>query len=325
MHSMNATDSKFIIKTGRQAISQEASALLKLEASLGDEFASAVQCLNDTTGRIIITGIGKSGHVGAKMAATFASTGSPSQFVHATEAAHGDLGMITSQDCIIAISKSGKTKELSRIVDYASLRNISLIAITDNPKSPLAEAANITLLLPAEEEACSMGLAPTTSTTMTMAMGDALAVALLQCKGFSPDAFRDFHPGGSLGNILTKASDIMHKGKDMPLVQEDVKMQDAIIAMAEKRFGCIGVTDKHGNFCGLITDGDLRRTMNDDFLSKFCKDIMTKNPYTVTADTPINAVLKTMNEKCFGVAFVIDAKKPVGIIHIHDILHTLAG
>ncbi len=322
---MSASDSKFILKAGKQVLSQEAAALIELEKSLGNKFVSAVQLLNNTRGRIIISGIGKSGHVGKKIAATFASTGTPAQFIHATEAAHGDLGMIAPNDCIIAISKSGKTKELARIVEYASLYNISLITITDNPNSPLAEAADITLLLPQKDEACSMGLAPTTSTTMSMALGDALAIALLQCKGFSPDAFRNFHPGGNLGNILIRARDIMHKGTDMPLVQKDVRMNDAIIAMAEKRFGCIGIIDSKGDFCGLITDGDLRRTMNDDFLSKFCQDVMTQNPYTVMGDTLINSILKVMNEKCFGVVFVVENNKPLGIIHIHDILHAHAS
>lgn len=323
----NNTD---ILAIAQKTLNEEAEALRILGESLGQEFIETINLLNKIKSRIIVTGVGKSGHVARKIAATLASTGTPAQFVHAAEAAHGDLGMITSEDAIIALSKSGKTPELAQIIDYSTLSDIPLIAITENPTSPLATAATIVLRLPLIEEACSLGLAPTTSTSMSMALGDAIAIALLQRKGFSKEDFRDLHPGGNLGNLLKRASEVMHRGKDMPIVHKDMQMQSAIIAMAEKRFGCIGVTDDNGVFCGLITDGDLRRSMDDEFWddefwSKPCYKVMTQNPYVVSPDTPINAILKVMNEKCFGVVFVTDNKKPVGIVHIHDILRARIG
>jgi arabinose-5-phosphate isomerase len=287
---------------------------------LGRAFIAAADMISGAHGRLIVTGMGKSGHVGRKIAATFASTGTPAFFVHPGEASHGDLGMIMQDDIVIALSNSGETAELTDLVAYTRRFSIPLIAITARAGSALDTAADITLQLPKVPEVCPMGLAPTTSTTMMLAMGDALAVAALECKGFTADDFRNFHPGGKIGKILLRTSEVMHSGADLPLAQEADTMNHVLVVMTEKSFGCAGIVDASGRLTGIITDGDLRRHMQGDLLSKKAADIMTKGPQTITPQTLAAEALKILNDKKRTQLFVVDGEKPVGILHIHDLL-----
>ena len=257
-----------IIKLGKNCIEQEKDALEKLCQLLAVDFANCVNALKNLRGRLIVTGIGKSGHIGKKIAASFASTGCPSFFVHAAEASHGDLGMLTKDDIVLALSNSGTTPELTNILHYVSSHKIPLIAVTKNPDSPLAKIATYCLLLSDHAEADILELAPTSSTIQMLALGDALCVALLSLKGFTKEQFKNFHPGGKLGQQLTRVGDIMHADKSLPLVLKTMNMKEAILAMAAKPYGIIGVVDKSGMLDGIITDGDLRRAMSDDFLTK---------------------------------------------------------
>ncbi len=308
------------IKIGQHVIDIERDALGVLSKSLDINFADAVRVLHNVKGRIIISGMGKSGHIGVKIAATMASTGSPAQFVHPAEASHGDLGMITADDAVLALSNSGETKELRDLLLYTKRFAIPLIAITAKPDSTLANNADIGLILPDQPEASSVGLAPTTSTTMTLALGDALAVALLERKGFSAVDFKVFHPGGKLGQQLMRVGDLMHMDDELPLANNDSVMRDAILTMAHKPFGCIGVICDAGNLQGIITDGDLRRHMSNDLMDKKVKDIMTFNPITITSDNLAAEVIALMNKAKISAVFIVEDKKPVGIIHLHDFL-----
>ena len=291
-----------------------------LDNGMAEPFARAVAALVAAKGRVIVTGIGKSGHVGQKLAATMASTGTPSFFVHATEASHGDLGMVTAEDAIIALSWSGETVELGNIITYSRRFRVPLIAITSSAKSALGSQADIVLELPKAKEACPHGLAPTTSTTMQLALGDALAVAMLEAKGFSAHDFKVFHPGGKLGATLKYVRDLMHQGEAMPLVPADMAMADALLVMTRKTFGCVGVVDAAGRLSGMITDGDLRRHMSGGLLAMQAGAIMTRTPDTLTPLTLASAALEHFNARKRTQMFVVDGGLPVGILHVHDLL-----
>ncbi len=291
-----------------------------LDADLGVAFAKAVAVLAAAKGRVIISGIGKSGHVGQKLAATFASTGTPAFFVHPTEASHGDLGMITPDDAIVALSWSGETAELANIITFSRRFSVPLIAITSRSDSALGKQADIVLELPKAKEACPHGLAPTTSTTMQLALGDALAVALLEGKGFSAHDFKVFHPGGKLGASLKYVADFMHTGTEIPLIAEGALTSEAIMVMTGKSFGCVGVLDGDGRLIGMITDGDLRRHMRADLMQVPAAQIMTRNPNTLRPDTLASAALEQFNARKRTQMFVVEAGTPIGILHVHDFL-----
>jgi arabinose-5-phosphate isomerase len=305
----------------------EAEGINALSASLDDKFTAALDALAAVTGRVIVTGMGKSGHIARKIAATLASTGTPAYFVHPGEASHGDLGMIAHDDAVIALSNSGNTQELNDLLEYAKRFSIPLIAITARANSMMAELADTALILPPVPEGCPMGLAPTTSTTMQLALGDAIAVALLERRGFSTTDFQVFHPGGQLGNKLLRVSDLMHSGADMPLTTPDTPMSEAVLTMTEKRFGCVGVVDDTGLLIGVITDGDLRRHMSSDMLSLRAGDIMTSNPRTIRSSALAAEAVAFMNTSTppFLCVFVVDGASsssgaPTGILHMHDCL-----
>ena len=292
-----------------------------LESSpLGDAFTSCIARIAAIPGRVVTTGMGKSGHIARKIAATFSSTGTPSFYVHPAEAGHGDLGMITRDDVVLALSNSGRIDDYVNILGYCRRFGIPLISITRNAASALAQESDLAIVLPASPEACPMGLAPTTSSTMMLALGDALAVALLERRGFSAEDFRVFHPGGQIGSQLLRVSDLMHKGDAMPLVGFGVPMSDALVVMTRKSLGCIGIVDKDGSLLGIITDGDLRRHMSVDFLVRRAGDLMTKNPKTIRSGALAAEALRIMNEKSITSLFVVEDGNPVGIIHIHDCL-----
>lgn len=296
-----------------------------LASSLGAEFERAIAILKDVRGRVIVTGIGKSGHIGQKLAATFASTGTPAHFVHPTEASHGDLGMITRDDCVLAISWSGETVELTNILTFAGRFAVPLIAITSRAGSALGRAANVVLELPRAAEACPHGLAPTTSTTMQLAMGDCIAVALLEAKGFSAHDFKVFHPGGSLGARLKFVADVMHTGERLPLAREDDVMSQALVTMTAKALGCLGIVDGQGRFVGIITDGDLRRHMGQDLLKATAGQIMTRKPKTIASNMLASAALEQINASRITTLFVVEKSKPVGVVHVHDLLRLGLG
>ncbi len=309
-----------LLASGRNVLIAEGNALRVLAGQLNDSFIKAVRQLVACKGRVVVTGMGKSGHIARKISATMASTGTPSLFVHPGEASHGDLGMILPSDVVIAISNSGETAELSDLIDYTKRFSIPLIGVTSRSKSALGQAADILLLLPAEPEVGSLGLAPTTSTTLTLALGDALAVCALESKGFTAEDFRNFHPGGKLGKILQRVEDVMHRDLAVPLVRENDTMDHVIVVMTEKRFGCAGIVDARGLLAGIITDGDLRRHMNNDITAKTASAIMTRNPMTVPPRLLAAEALKILNDNKRTQLFVVDDGKPVGIIHIHDLL-----
>lgn len=310
------------IKHAVETIDREIETLEILKNSLDGNLSKALDLLQNTKGRVIVTGMGKSGHIGRKMAATFASTGTVSFFVHPGEASHGDLGMISDDDVVIAISYSGESKELSDILMYAKRRNIPLIAITRNPQSALGKNSTLVLKLPDNGEACPLGLAPTSSTTATIVLGDVLAVDLMERRGFSAADFRQRHPGGKLGAILCRVADIMHKDKEMPLIKENASMQEALLVMTEKMLGCVGIINSNGELMGMITDGDLRRWMSPNLLNEKASDVMTKNPKTISPEALIVDAVNVMNNTGRGITnlFVVEGKKPVGVVHIHDCL-----
>jgi len=305
-----------------RVLQTEADGIRALAHGLGDGFVRAVDMLSQCTGRIVVSGMGKSGHIGRKIAATLASTGSPALFVHPAEASHGDLGMIAPGDAVLALSNSGGTPEIADIIAHTRRFRIPLVAITAGAGSPLAEAADVTLLLPRADEACPLGLAPTTSTTMTLALGDAIAIALLERHGFSMSDFRTLHPGGQLGRRLLKIADIMHTGDRVPLAHPDSPMSDAILVMTNKSFGCIGIVDDLGRLVGIITDGDLRRHMATDLLTRRAADVMTAHPKTIRPQQLAEEALAMMNmsERPFTALFVAEDDRPVGIVHVHDCL-----
>lgn len=322
---MSVMDTSFVdtdlLDVGKNVIAIEASALDKLKHSMDNSFVRAVRLIAGITGRVIISGMGKSGHIGAKMAASFASTGTPSFFVHPAEASHGDLGMITKNDIIICLSNSGETLELSDLIIFANRNHIPLIAIVSNKNSTLGRAANVTLELPKTPEACPNGLAPTTSTTLMLALGDALAVSLMTLKGFTADNFRNFHPGGKLGAKLLKVSNLMRLAHDLPLVSENTLMSDVILEMTIKALGCTGVINHKSQLVGVITDGDLRRNMGNQLLSKTASDIMTHNPMAIDADKTAAFAVSVMERNAITGLWVVDtAQMPIGFLHLHDCL-----
>ena len=292
-----------------------------LEGPLHEPLESAIQTLKAAKGKVIVSGIGKSGHIGQKIAATFASTGTPAFFVHPSEASHGDLGMITRDDVILALSWSGETVELKNIIMFSRRFRVPLIAITSGENSALAQQSDVVLALPRAKEACPHGLAPTTSTTMQLAMGDCLAVALLEAKGFTAHDFKMYHPGGSLGASLKYVSDLMHKGDRLPLARETALMGDAIPMITAKSFGCLGVVDAKGKLIGIVTDGDLRRHMGESICRVTAGEIMTRKPKTVAPTMLASAALELINASRITAVFVVDKGKPVGIVHVHDFLN----
>ena len=291
-----------------------------LDNGLADPFADAVALIKSVRGRVIVSGIGKSGHVGQKIAATMASTGTPSFFVHPTEASHGDLGMITRDDVILALSWSGETLELKNIITYSRRFAVPMIAVTSNANSALGQQSDVVLQLPRVKEACPHGLAPTTSTVMQLAIGDCLAVALLESRGFTAQDFKMFHPGGSLGASLKYVADLMHKTDRLPLAGKSTPMAEALVVMTEKSFGCLGIVDGKGKLVGVVTDGDLRRHMGAKLLKATAGEIMTAKPKTIAPTMLASAALELINASRITSLFVVDKGKPVGIVHVHDLL-----
>jgi len=315
-------NSQAALDEGRRLLVEESKAIMDLSESIGGAFLQAVDILMQTKGRVIVTGMGKSGHVGAKIAATLASTGTPAFFVHPGEASHGDLGMITSEDAVIALSHSGGTKELSDIITHCGRFNIPLISVTGKTDSHLAKASTVILLNGVSQEACPMNLAPTTSTTASLALGDALAVALIRLRGFKPEDFAKYHPGGKLGSKLMLVTELMHSGEEMPLVPEGTSIQNAIVMISDKRLGLVGVVNAAGDLTGIFTDGDLRRKISPDMFTKEVQDVMTVNPKTIESTALAQKAVRYMQEKCITSLFVLeaDSQKPTGVIHIHDCL-----
>ena len=315
------------IDTAARVIRAEADALRTLADGLDDRFRDAIDLMRETRGRVIVTGIGKSGHIANKIAATLASTGTPAQFVHPAEASHGDLGMITTDDVILAISNSGEAPELGNLIVYSRRYEIPLIGLTSREDSALARQSDVVLLLPQVPEACNTGVVPTSSTTMTLAMGDALAVALMEHRDFTAENFRNFHPGGKLGAQLSLVRDLMHTGDAVPLVEETADMSAALISISGKSFGVTGVTDADGKLGGIITNGDLSRHM-DGLLSLKARDVMTRNPVTIGPDALAEKAVGVMNARKITCLMVVDPAapdRPAGLLHIHDCLRVGLG
>ncbi len=308
------------IAIAQRVLALEAEALRLMAKQLGHAFVRAVETVLAAKGRVICTGIGKSGHVARKIAATMASTGTPAYFVHATEASHGDLGMIGQDDVILALSKSGETKELADLLHYARRYSIPLIGMTANADSTLGRAADVLLAVPDTAEACAETNAPTTSTTLMIALGDALSVALLEAKGFKADHFKVYHPGGKLGAMLRTASDVMHVSAELPLVRTGTPFIEGVTSMSAKGFGVLGVVLPNGKLAGLVTDGDLRRYLTSGRSAGVIDEVMTKSPRTASPDMLAADILRTMNERKITQIFVVDNGTPVGLIHMHDLL-----
>ena len=311
------------LQVARDVLATEAAGLRALSDALDHHFAAAIDLLNGATGRIVVSGMGKSGHVARKIAATMASTGTPALFVHPAEASHGDLGMIVPGDAVLALSNSGETAELADLIAHTRRFGLSLVGITGRARSTLAMAADVALVLPPSAEACPMGLAPTTSTTMQMALGDALAVALLTRRGFGAADFRQFHPGGRLGARLRQVRDLMHGAGELPLAPLGTTVRDAILVMSAARFGCVGITGAGGVLHGIVTDGDLRRALGPDLLDATVERIMTRNPRIIAPEALAAEALHVMNlrDRPITALFVIDPDgKPVGLLHMHDLL-----
>ncbi len=306
------------LDTARRVMLTEIEGLRLLADGLGDSFDRAVATVLDAQGRVVVSGMGKSGHVGRKIAATLASTGTPAQFVHPAEASHGDLGMVTRADVVLMLSNSGETPELADMIAHTRRFQIPLIGVASRPQSTLLRQADVALVLPAAPEACGEGIVPTTSTTMTMALGDALAIALMEHRKFTPEHFRTFHPGGKLGAKLSRVADLMHE--DIPLVSEDAPMADALLTISQKSFGVTGVTDAQGRLSGIITDGDLRRHMQG-LLDLRAAEVMTRNPRTIGPDALAETAVAEMHSRRITSLFVVgDDGKPLGLVHIHDFL-----
>ncbi len=305
-----------------KTIESEIDTIRRLKDSVrAENLTKALDFMQNSKGRIIITGMGKSGHIGRKIAASLASTGTPSFFVHPAEASHGDLGMITEDDVVIAISNSGESRELIDILNYCKRFGIKLIAITKNSESSLGKAGDVVLELPNNGEACPLGLAPTSSTTATLVLGDILTIGMIERKGFSKEDFNDRHPGGKLGSILKRVSDLMHVGQEMPILDENANMQAVLLEMTSKRLGCVGFVNQAGDLTGILTDGDLRRCLSAKILEEKAVDLMTRNPKTISPSAMTAEALKIMHDKKITNLFVLENKKPVGVIHIHDLLN----
>lgn len=317
-------DAAASIASALRTVTTEQSGLAALAAALDNglsvAFAQAIDVLSAIRGRVIVTGVGKSGHIGNKIAATLASTGTPAFFVHPAEANHGDLGMIARNDVIVAMSWSGESAELNSIVAYSRRFSIPLIAITARENSALAREADVVLALPRVPEACPHGLAPTTSTLLQLVIGDALAIALLEAREFTPDQFRTFHPGGQLGAKLMKVRDIMHKGDRLPLAAAGSSLRDAIVTLSNKRFGCVCIVNEDGKLAGIVTDGDLARNLDRNLGALVVDDIMTRTPKTIDPDTLTGEAIAILDEKRISALVVVEADRPVGIVHFHDLL-----
>ncbi|MFZ0847419.1 MAG: KpsF/GutQ family sugar-phosphate isomerase [Pseudolabrys sp.] len=326
---MNSDRAQAAIASALRTLNSEGTGIdalaTALRDGLGTSFAAAIDLIRAAQGRVIVTGMGKSGHVGHKIASTFASTGTPALFVHPAEASHGDLGMITKSDVILALSWSGETAELKNLTDYSRRYNIGLIAMTASADSTLAKAADVVLAMPQAPEACPHNLAPTTSALMQLALGDALAIALLEGHGFTAVDFGMLHPGGKLGALLKTVRDLMHSDASVPLAPLGTAMSDAILEMSAKGFGCIGITDTRGMLVGIITDGDLRRHMRNNLLDARVDDVMTRAPKTVRPDQLISETLDILNSLKVTALFAVEAGKPVGVIHVHDLLRAGAA
>ncbi len=319
------TDTEAFLKTARQVVTDEARALDALAESLNEDFAEAVQLILQATGRIIISGIGKSGHIGHKIAATLASTGTPAYFVHPAEASHGDLGMVSKDDVVLAISNSGEAPELVNLLAFTRRFGIPLIGLSSKPESTLMKQADVHLLIPSLGEACGFGMVPSISTTLTLAMGDALAIALMKHRDFKPEDFRAFHPGGKLGAQLSTVRDLMHD--DLPVVRSGTSMSEALLVMSQKSFGVVGVTDDAGRLLGIVTDGDLRRNM-DGLLNKTTDEVMTRDPLTIAPNAMAEEAVGIMNDRKITSLFVVDPDadgQAQGLLHIHDCLRVGLG
>ena len=309
-----------IIKEAKKVLKIEIQSAKTLSSVFNENFFKIVSIIFHTKGRVIVTGIGKSGHIANKIAATLSSTGTPAQFVHPSEASHGDLGSITENDCILAFSNSGQSHELNDIINYAKRFDVPLLSVSSNKNSFLRKKSDHSLVFKKPTEACPLNLAPTSSTTMSLIIGDALAITLLKMRGFKKTNFSNFHPGGNLGKDLVKLSEIMHEKSELPLVNENDLMSKALIVMTEKRFGCVGVLNNKKNLVGVITDGDLRRNMNKNIINKKTKLVMTRKPHMVSENSLVAEALNIMNKKKITILFVCENTKPVGIVHIHDLL-----
>ncbi len=324
---MTDQDKHTFLATAQRVLSIETEALRLLGDSLGSEIGEAVALLLSAKGRVIVSGMGKSGHIARKIAATFASTGTPAHFVHPAEASHGDLGMMAQGDVVLVLSNSGETTELADLVAYTRRFNIPLIGVASRADSTLIKQSDIGLLLPEAEEACGTGVVPTSSTTMTLALGDALAVALMEHRKFTPDHFREFHPGGKLGAQLSRVQDLMHAGPAVPLISETTPMSDALLEMSQKGFGVVGVLGPSGKLSGIVTDGDLRRHMTG-LLERTAADVMTAAPQTIAPSSLAEEAVAIMNQRKITCLFVVDIERsgpPVGILHIHDCLRAGLG
>ncbi len=309
-----------IINRAKKTLSTEIRELKNLSKIFNNNFYKAVILLSKVKGRVIVTGVGKSAHIGSKISATLASTGTPSYLIHATEASHGDLGGITKNDCILAISNSGETSELKNVITYSKRFDIPVISISSNAKSTLCKNSTIGIVYKKPIEACPHNLAPTSSTTIMLVIGDCIAMALLELKGFKSSQFKSFHPGGHLGKDLQKVNEIMHLGTSLPLATENEKMTKTLITMTKKSFGCVGVLNKNKKLIGIITDGDLRRNMNDNLFSLTAAELMTKKPTTGNKEMLVGEALNIMNNKKITSLFICEKNKPIGIIHVHDLL-----
>ncbi len=314
------TENKKIIASAKRTLSKEINGIKSLGSTFNNNFCEAIKIINNLKGRVIVTGVGKSAHIGNKISATLTSTGTPSYFVHATEASHGDLGNIKRGDCVLAISNSGETSELKNIIQYIKRFNIKLISITSNSKSLLHKNSTVGILYKKPIEACPLNLAPTSSTSMAMIIGDCIAIALLEIKGFKSTEFKSLHPGGNLGKDLKNLSEVMHTKNKLPLAKQDEKMSKALITMTQKSFGCIGVINNKSQILGIITDGDLRRKLNSKFFEKKAKEIMTKNPTLADKKMLVGEAINLMNTKKITSLFICEKRKPLGIVHIHDLL-----
>ena len=322
-HRKNMNSSSTIIKSAIAVLDTEIRGIKLIKKTFDKSFVLAIRNLSKIKGRVIITGIGKSGHIANKIASTMSSTGTPAQFCHSNEMSHGDLGVIGNKDMLIIISNSGNSTELKDVISFSKKNKIKTIGISSNKESDLINSVNFPLLLPNAKEACAVGKAPTTSTTMTLVLGDAICIALMKLKKFNIDDYKKIHPGGALGLSLMKVRDIMHTKNKLPLVRENIKMKNVIIEMTKKSFGHVGVIDHNKNIVGMITDGDLRRGLNAEFLDKLAKNIMTKRPKMISDELPLLDAITMMNKNkitCLFISKKISPKKPIGIIHVHDCL-----
>ena len=312
--------SQNFIEIGKRVVRSEARALDELENEIGESFSNAIELILNVNGRVILSGMGKSGHIARKITATLTSTGTPANFLHPAEASHGDLGMITNADVLVLLSNSGETPELANIISYSKRFKVPLIGIASNLNSSLLKNANIPILLPKTKEACNSGIVPTTSTTMALALGDAIAITIMEFRKFTPESFKIFHPGGNLGSALVTIENLMHKGQKIPKVFPGTSMVDVFLEMSKKGFGTVAIAKNKDVLVGVITDGDLRRNI-EDLMTKSCDQILTSNPHVVTKDMLASSALNLMNKHKISSVFVVNKKNQLlGILHIHDCL-----